>query len=118
MLEVTHGQTKNQLVANDLRSLLVASGFNGSLYIGYPILATADESITVDALLVTLEHGLVAFLFGDQSQIVNTALETWRSLSDRQDQLFVAVENNLRRHGTLRKGRRLAIEVQNSHRIT
>ena len=112
MLEVTHGQTKNQLVANDLRSLLVASGFNGSLYIGYPILATADESITVDALLVTLEHGLVAFLFGDQSQIVNTALETWRSLSDRQDQLFVAVENNLRRHGTLRKGRRLAIEVQ------
>ena len=31
---------------------------------------------------------------------------------DRQDQLFVAVENNLRRHETLREGRRLAVGVQ------
>ena len=112
MLEVTHGQTKNQLVANELRSLLINSDLQGSLYIGYPILATADESITVDALLLTLEHGLVAFLFSDQSQIVNTDFETWRLLSDRQDQLFVAVENSLRRHEPLRRGRRLAIEVQ------
>ena len=111
MLEVTHGQTKNQVVANELRSLLLDRDLRGSLYIGYPILATADESIAVDALLVTLEHGLVAFLFSEQSQVSQTDTETWQILEDKQDQLFVAVENNLRRHETLRKGRRLAIDV-------
>ena len=53
MLEVTHGRAKNQLVANEIRSLLLEMDLTGSLYIGYPVLATADESVTVDALLVT-----------------------------------------------------------------
>ena len=112
MLEITHGQTKNQLAASELRGLLLSSGLSGSLYIGYPILATADDSFTVDALLVTLEHGLIAFLFSEHSQIGKTNTDVWRLFESRQDQLFVAVENNLRRHEALMRGRRLGVEVQ------
>ena len=112
MLEVTYGQTRHQLLANQLRQQLVALDLEGSLYIGYPILATADESVTVDALLVTREHGLVAFLFDEDPTELKKDAASWNRLEDRQDQLFVAVENNLRRHETLRKGRRLGIDVQ------
>ena len=115
MLEVTHGQTRNQIVANQIRRVLINSRLNGSLYIGYPIIATAEDSITVDTLLVTIEHGLVAIMFSDQKPSDNMDHGIWDTLSNRQDQLFVAVENNLRRHEALRKGRRLAIDV---HTIT
>ena len=112
MLQVTHGQTKNQMIANDLRDLLLRLDLDGSLYIGYPVLATADEAVTVDALLVTIKYGLVAFLFDDHSSDSKTSEEAWPLREDRQDQLFIAVENNLRRHETLRKGRTLGVDVQ------
>ena len=104
MLEVTHGRTKNQPVAKDVRQLLLSLNLDGSLYIGYPVLATADESITVDALLVTLQHGLVAFLFDELSSVDEACANAWHGREDRQNQLFVAVENNLRRHESLRRG--------------
>ena len=112
MLEVTHGRSKNQLVANAIRSILLDMNLDGSLYIGYPVLATADESVTVDALLVTLQHGLVAFLFEEVSNPNEPSEETWQNREDQQNQLYVAVENSLRRHQSLRTGRRLAIDIQ------
>lgn len=111
MLEVTHGQTRNQVAADELVALLIDSGLEGSLYIGYPIVATADDFITVDALLVTQAHGLVAFVFSDQPPAHSSDISAWRTLSDEQDQLFVAVENTLRRHNSLRSRRRLAVDV-------
>ena len=109
---LTHGRAKNQLVANEIRSLLLEMDLTGSLYIGYPVLATADESVTVDALLVTLQHGLVAFLFEDIAPDGEAHAETWQRREGLQNQLFVAVENNLRRHESLRTGRRLALDIQ------
>jgi superfamily I DNA and RNA helicase len=32
--------------------------------LGYPVLASADESVDVEALFVSPDHGLVAFLVG------------------------------------------------------
>lgn len=112
MLEVTLGQTKNHTVAKQLKNILLKLNLDGSLYIGYPVLATADKSVTVDALLVSRQHGLLAFMFGEHLPVADSDVEGWVSLADRQDQLFVAVENNLRRHDTLRDGRRLGVQVQ------
>ena len=112
MLEVTHGRAKNQMVANEMRRLLLKLDLDGSLYIGYPVLATADESVTVDALLVTLQHGLVAFLFDATYSETQSQEDYWARCEDLQNQLYVAVENNLRRHQSLRSGRRLTVDVQ------
>jgi len=34
---------------------------DATLYVGYPILSTADESLALDALLTSREHGIVVF---------------------------------------------------------
>ena len=112
MLEITHGQTHNPIVATRLVQVLSDLDLDGSLYIGYPVVATAEESVTVDALLVTEQHGLVAFIFDEHDPDLTTDEELWTTREDRQDYLFVAVENSLRRHSTLRRRRGLAIEVQ------
>jgi hypothetical protein len=37
---------------------------DATLYIGYPILSTADQSISLDAILTCVEHGIVVFDLG------------------------------------------------------
>ena len=112
MLEVTIGRTKNRLVTDQLIEKLNSLSLDGSLYIGFPIIATADVSISVDALLVSEQHGLVVFLFADRDHYDSADAAAWQGLADRQDQLFVAVENDLRQHEVLRTRRRLAVTVQ------
>ena len=65
MLEITRGRAKNPVVAEELIDVLRPLTLDGSLYVGFPILATTDVPITVDALLVTKQHGLVAFSFSE-----------------------------------------------------
>ena len=112
MLEITYGRASNQIATAKLVDVLRGLDLDGSLYIGYPILATADESVSVDALLVSFQRGLVAFSFADNSFGDGTELDSWAALSDRQDRLYVAIENSLRRHDGLRRGRSLAVDVQ------
>lgn len=112
MLDVTYGQTKNPVITNRLVDALETLDLEGTLEFGYPIFATADDSITADAMLVTLQHGLVALIFAEPVPNDSQDEEAWRSLESTQDRLFVTVENNLRQHDALRSGRQLAIQVQ------
>ena len=110
MLEITYGETKNSTVAAELVEVLTEMNLDGSLYLGYPILATADDSVTSDALLVSAQHGLVAFYFAAIPPMT-ADIDQWRSLRDDVDRLFVALENHLSRHDSLRRRRRLALDI-------
>ena len=110
MLQVVYGQTKNKLVADRLVDVLKPSALEGTLYIGYPVLASADEPISVDALLVSKAHGLVAFLF-EQSIPGAGDPQVWDRLRNNQDRVFFAIQTHLARHDSLRKGRKLGFEV-------
>ncbi len=110
MLEVVYGQSKNREVTSRLAGALQQLGLHGTLYIGYPILATADESVTVDSLLVSREHSVVAFFFADAVPSTQDK-PAWDRLRDTQDRLIYAVESNLSKHETLRRGRKLSIQV-------
>ena len=112
MLEITHGRSNNQIATSKLVEAIRDLDLDGSLYIGYPILATADESVMVDALLVSPQRGLIAFSFADNPFEGGPASDAWTPLSDRQDKLYVAIENSLRRHDDLRRGRSLAVDLQ------
>lgn len=107
MLEVVRGKTAHQVVANKVANALAEAGVGGTLYIGYPILASADESVTVDAMLTGDEFGLVALIFLKDG----LADGEWDSIRDEQDQLYFALDNHLGRHKALRSGRKLAIEI-------
>ncbi len=110
MLDIIHGQTKNIEVANALSIILKSINITGSLYIGYPVLATADEKITVDALLVSQEHSAIIFSF-HQSVPLKEDSGSWDNLREEQDRLYSAIEANLKRHDTLRDGRRLNVKI-------
>ena len=77
----------------------------GSLFIGYPVLASADDHVVVDALLVCQEHGVVVFdLAGGPEDVPQ--------LAQRQDDLVNALHQKLMASRALRDGRqRLAVGI-------
>lgn len=110
MLDITYGDTKNSGVVSTIVDALENADLTGDLYIGYPILGTIDGRIEVDALLVTQEHGLVALdLQSVRSRSFNDAHA--EQLIERQDDIFVSLENKLKAYGDLRNGRRLAFDI-------
>lgn len=105
-LEIVQGESRDRLSARALASYLSTHLDEGTLYLGYPVLATADDQIDVDALLVDRNHGLVAFqLAGD----VPATEAEFSKVVDDQDRLYRVLESHLGRHESLRSGRRLKV---------
>lgn len=107
-LEVIYGQQENPPAAVQLAGLAQGLLAEGTLYLGYPVLTTADDRVEVDALLVCQAHGLIAFRFADA---LPHSEDDWKRLADEQDRIYNALESHLSRHETLRSGRRFAVEI-------
>jgi superfamily I DNA and RNA helicase len=105
-LQVVYGESTNKTVAQALAAALREVVTEGTVYLGYPVLATADERVNVDALLVSRDHGLAAFQF---SETVPGSQPEWAAVVAAQDRLFGVLESHLGRHDNLRTGRRLAV---------
>ncbi|SID09537.1 Superfamily I DNA and RNA helicases [Mycobacteroides abscessus subsp. abscessus] len=105
-LEVIRGASRNRGAAGALATSLAAVVDEGTIYLGYPVLATADEKVEVDALLVSRRHGLVAFLICDS---VPSSSDEENAAIVEQDRLFAVIESYLGRHEGLRERRTLAI---------
>ena len=110
MIEIIYGKTKSPLIVDQLFESLQKKKLEGTLYIGYPILASAEEPIAIDALLVCNEHGLIVFDFF-KSETYPTKFDDWNSIQDKQDVLYYSVKNNLGRHQNLRVKRDLGVEI-------
>lgn len=108
-LDVVYGEPRNRPVTLLLAENLKNVADTGTIYLGYPVLATADERVYVDALLVSLEHGLVAFQVADA--LPNSDSE-WRAYVEDQDRLYSVLESHLGRHDSLRRGRHLAFDLR------
>lgn len=107
-LEVVHGQPNNIEAAHQLADLLDRQLDEGTIYLGYPVLATADDRVEIDALLVSQTRGLIAFRFAGDMPITDG---DWIRLSSEQDRIFNALESHLSRYDTLRQGRRFAVDI-------
>lgn len=105
-LDVVYGETKNRSLTSTLVDELSEGAYEGTLYLGYPVLATADEQVAVDALLVSEQHGLVAFQFADD---VPRSGENWDRYIEEQNRLYSVLTSQLGRYDKLRKGRGLAV---------
>ena len=108
-LEVVYGESRNRGAAKELASRLREVVESGTVYLGYPVLATADEKVEVDALLVSRDRGLAAFLLADS---VPRGPAEWEEIVGQQDRLYAVLESHLGRHDGLRKGRGLAVTPQ------
>lgn len=107
-LEVVRGESRNRAIAQALIEQIAAVVQSGTVYLGYPVLASADDKVQVDALLVSEEHGLVAFQYADNNPADAADMQRY---VDQQDRLYAVLDSNLRRHDGLRRGRGLRVEI-------
>lgn len=104
-LEIVYGESRDRGAARALAEQLRAVISDGTVYLAYPVLAAAEERVEIDALLVSQERGLVAFLLaeglpGDVG---------WDNVIHEQDRLYAVLESHLKRHESLRDRRKLAL---------
>lgn len=71
----------------------------GTLYLGYPLTADAEKSITVEALLIGKHCGVVVFIFS------SLPLDHLQDIYDQQDELIYQLDYYFRMYPTLRKKR-------------
>ncbi len=74
----------------------------GTLYLGYPLTADATNKITLDAMLISNLRGMIVITFEDKAQTID-------ELKDYQDALYYQLDHYLKKYGSLRQGRHIAI---------
>lgn len=107
-LDVIYGTSRNPVGAHNLEETLSEFLEDGALYLGYPVLATTDEVVVVDALLVSRDHGLFAFILAGQEP--NGPIN-WTEIEDDQDALHAALQVHLLKIPGLRSGRNLSLVI-------
>lgn len=108
-LEIVYGGSRNAAAAEAFVTAIRRTLDEGIVYLGYPVLPTADEQLVVDALLVSGKHGLVAFRFADAPP---RAASEWDLAVKRQDEMYAALTSFLTPYEELRAGRHLAFDPQ------
>lgn len=105
-LEIVYGASRNRVQAEQFAAILSTHLTSGTVYLGYPVLMTAEQRVEVDALLLSPDHGLVAFLLGSSPP---DSPAGWEEARESQDRLYKVLETTLGRHDSLRRGRQLAV---------
>lgn len=104
MVTIVQGTTKKPVSAQRLADFFARhSQYDGFLYIGYPIIGTAEGPYPIDALLVSKGKGLVVFILVEGREIGDAR--------DIQDDSYNKLESKLRAHKQLMKGRNLQVSI-------
>ena len=98
--KITKPEQSNQLI-EALEEYMKKYNEKGTLYLGYPLTANAEEAITVEALWVTENKGMIAFILGNARDSID-------ELKEQQDALYYNIDYYLKKYSVLRKGRGLA----------
>lgn len=103
-ITVVRGTNKKPAASRALTELLAHRGdLSGELFIGYPIIRTADGGYPIDALLISSETGIVAF-----DLIEGKSLDDYPT---RQDDSANKLEAYLKSHAELVDRRTLRIPI-------
>ena len=111
MLDIIFGESAGTIPAQSLQAELRALGESGTLYLGYPVLSTADGKVFIDALLVSAAHGIVAFDLSSKIESSKISDTERVEISNRQNQIYASIHNKLNTHASLRRGRSLAFKI-------
>ena len=107
MLNIVRGDLKNKPVASGQLANFFETqkeSFEGTLYIGYPIIGTANGGFQIDAMLITRETGLVAFH-------INEGADYNIDYQDIQDESYTKIQSKLFQYKELTTKRNLAINI-------
>lgn len=100
MIELKKGITKKHATSQMLIDFFLEyEDYDGHLYIGYPILFTGGESITVDALWISGQYGIIILdLIEDENDC--------ESYEERQNLIYSKIESQLVAYPELKRGRK------------
>ena len=103
-LDIVRGRISNVMATKELIPIIekLNAQNDATLYLGYPLSANAENTVTVDALFVSNKIGIVAFIF--------TKLENLDEIIEEQGELYFQLTNTLTQYPNLRKGRSLAVD--------
>ena len=107
MLNIVRGDLKNKPESSNQLTTFFESKkdiFDGTLYIGYPIIGTANGGFQIDAMLITRETGLVAFH-------INEGIDSTIDYKDIQDESYTKIKSKLIQYKELTEKRDLAIDI-------
>jgi superfamily I DNA and RNA helicase len=110
VLDTVFGENSNSVTARSLLGVLKNLDVTGTLYLGYPVLSTADGKVLIDGLLLSEAYGLVAFDLSTRLDAHPTTAQL-DELSERQNQIYASIYNKLNTHSNLRKGRNLGLHI-------
>lgn len=92
---------ETKILADKISSIMEKTKDTGTLYLGYPLTASYDSKVTIDALLVSEKKGVIAFILGNLKDSVDI-------LKEVQDSLYYHLDFYFKKYNSLRKGRNLA----------
>jgi len=98
----TNPAAVEQLV-NELKQIPLTEA---TLYVGYPILHSADVAMSLDSILTCVEHGIVVFDLIGHDRHTN-----WEQIEERQAEVEISLKSKLFRHRELTAKRQLAVPV-------
>ncbi|WP_082505521.1 DEAD/DEAH box helicase [Deinococcus sp. Leaf326] len=97
--------SKNEVAANHLNEILSKMEISGTLFIGHPTIENANDRIDFDAVLVSIEYGVIGFDFNDDTA------PTAYDLEEKQTKLHHSLKSLLYSNRLLLERRELAIPV-------
>ncbi len=110
-LNIVRGDLKNKPESSRLLADFfetIKTEFEGTLYIGYPIIGTSEGGFQIDAILLTREKGLIIIN-------IEEGVDNSIDYSDIQDEIYTKIKSKLLQKKQLTKKRELAIDI---HTIT
>lgn len=106
MIDIVFGRKNNPQAIDELVTEIKKLDLTGSLYIGYPIFDLNEASVLTDALLVTLEHGVIIFDLSTASEKCAETIEAY------QDDLHRGLLKRFLSEKSLVKKRQLSFTLQ------
>lgn len=104
MITIITGSTNKPISSEQLSTFFKKfTGWEGYLYIGYPIIGTADGAYPIDALWISPEKGVIAFNLVEGKDISN--------YEDAQDDCANKIESKLKAYKQLMIKRRLCVNI-------
>jgi superfamily I DNA and RNA helicase len=94
VLDIVFGENSNSITAQSLLGILKDLDMTGTLYLGYPVLSTADGKVFIDALLLTETFGLIAFDLSTHLDAHPSPTQL-KDLAERQNQIHASIYNKL-----------------------
>jgi superfamily I DNA and RNA helicase len=106
MLDIVFGKKSNPVAVDELVECLSELEVEGTLYIGYPMFDSGNEAMLTDAMLITLQHGVVIF------DLTNFSEDDIDSIFNYQDELYRGVFQKFLSQKELLNRRELAFKIR------